>query len=157
MLNRRADALRMVAERVKVDLLRQEIAKPGVNEALRVTVTYHDGRLPDIVATLRRGHGSQCMLVVVYDKPAKPLRYEFTIPLERYQAFLAALRVSQFDTLDDEPDMPYSGIDLWMIERGSGSFFHDVVLSPASAKGHHRELVLAVRQHLPEAIRELAI
>lgn len=156
-LTRRAETLRVVAERLKVEPLKRETAKPGVNEAFRVTVNYHDGRQPDIVATIKRGHGNTCTLVVIYDKPGKALQYEFTIPLERFQALLATLRNSKFDTLDDEPDIPYTGVDLWLIERGSGTFYHDIVLSPSTAKGHHRELVLAIRQHLPEAVRELAI
>ncbi len=156
-LIRRTDSLRLIAERLKVDEMRQEIRKPGVNEALRITVQYHDGRLPNSVATLRRGHGGVCKLHSVYDAPNKNLSYELNIPLERYQKLLSALRLSKFDEMDDEPNLPFYGVDVWLVERGSGSFHHDVVLSPQSARGHYRELVVAIHTHLAESIREINV
>jgi hypothetical protein len=48
-------------------------------------------------------------------------------------------------------------VDVWLVERAAGSYFHDVVLSPGTATGHHRELVIAIKTHLPEAIRGLAV
>ncbi|HLA43651.1 MAG TPA: hypothetical protein VJZ27_09465 [Aggregatilineales bacterium] len=158
--SRQADVLRMIAVRVGQLDLRKVMQRPGINEALRLSVYHHDGAKPDYVATLMRGIGAGCRLEVVYDRYVRLnqfYNYDFTIPLERYQKLLAALRSSQFDRIDDETDLPVSGVNLWMIERGSGSFFHDVVLAPASAVGHHREFVIAFRTHLPEAIRELTI
>jgi hypothetical protein len=78
---------------------------------------------------------------------------KLNIPLVRYQDLLLALRRARFDTLDDEDDLPYLGVDLWLIERAAGSFYHDIVVCPTNAKGHHREIVLALRQYLPEAVR----
>jgi hypothetical protein len=79
-----------------------------------------------------------------------------TIEAERYQALLAALRRAKFDALDDQPEVPYFGVDLWLVERASGSFYHDVVLAPDSARGFYRELILSIRQHLKESLREIA-
>lgn len=155
-LIRRTDGLRLIAERLKLDEVRKEIRKPVVNEALRITVQYHDGRLPNSVATLRRTHGG-CKLQVAYDLLGRNLNYEFAIPLERYQHLLSAFRLSKFDEMDDEANLPFYGVDLWLVERGSGSFHHDVVLSPDSARGHYRELVVAIRTYLAEAVREINV
>ena len=51
--------------------------------------------------------------------------------------------------------MPYFGVDLWLVERASGSFYHDVVMAPDSARGFYRELALSLRQHLKEALRPI--
>lgn len=150
----------MIAIRTGQPELRKVLQRPGVNEALRLSVYHHDGAKPDYLATLTRGIGASCDLEMVYDKYIRLnllYTYNFTIPLERYQKLLSALRIGKFDEMDDEPDLPGSGVNLWLIERGSGSFYHDVVLAPSQSVGHHRELVIALRTFLPEAIRELAV
>jgi hypothetical protein len=159
-LSRQADTLRLIAERLSLPTLQQFAAQPGVNEAVRLSIAYHDARHPNSTATLCRGIGKTCQLSVAYerhDQQGKPLIYDFQIPLVRYQTLLTALRGSQFDTLDDSPDMPPYGVDLWLVERASGRFFHDVLLAPPAARGHHRELVMALRGHLAEAMRELTV
>jgi hypothetical protein len=158
-LSRHAAPLRQDALRLGQGDMREENAKPGVNESLRVSIHYSDGRLPSSVATLRRGHGDSCQLRVAYDRfdqNSQAFIYEFTIPLERYQKLLAMLRLNKFDELDDEPDLPFFGVDFWLVERASGRFYHDVVLEPTRARGHHREILMGLRTHLPEAVRELA-
>ena len=152
---RRADPIRLVALRLRQDELRNLTQQPGINEAFRVTIQYHDGRHPNQVATLTRGHGSTCSLKVVYDKPNKNVFFNYPVEVERYQALLTALRRVQCDALDDQPEVPYFGVDLWLVERASGSFYHDVVLSPESARGFYRELILAIRQHLRESLRAI--
>jgi hypothetical protein len=59
--------------------------------------------------------------------------------------------------LDDAFDAPPAGVDVWLVERAAGSYFHDIVLSPGNATGHHREVVLALKTHLPESVRALAV
>ncbi|HEX3052474.1 MAG TPA: hypothetical protein VHP83_17565 [Aggregatilineaceae bacterium] len=151
---RRADPIRLIALRLNQDELRNLTHRPGINEAFRVTIQYHDAQHPNQVATLTRGH-SECSLSIVYDKPGKLLDFRHTIPAERYKELLTSLRRTKFDTLDDQPDVPYFGVDLWLVERASGSFYHDVVMSPDSARGHYRELLLAMREHLKEALRSI--
>lgn len=153
-LMRRADPLRLLAARMGLAELTQVIREPTVNEALRVSIHYHDGRSPDSVATLRRGLGEMCQLTVIYDRSPKRATLRYDIDLERYRDFLVALRRVKFDTLDDEEDLPFLGVDLWLVERAAGSFHHDVVLCPETARGFHREIILALGQHLPEAVRE---
>ncbi len=153
MSSRRADPIRLVALRLRQDELRNLTQQPGINEALRVTIQFHDGRHPNQVATLTRGHGSACDLKVVYDKPGKDVFFTYSVEADRYKTLLAALRRIKFDDMDDQPDVPFFGVDMWLVERASGSFYHDVVLAPESARGFYRELVLAVREHLKEALR----
>ena len=81
--------------------------------------------------------------------------FDYEIDLERYRALLAALRRLKFDEMDDQPDVPFFGVDMWLVERASGSFYHDVVMSPASARGFYRELILALREHMKEALRAI--
>lgn len=150
---RRADPIRLIALRLRQDELRYVVQQPGVNEALRVTIQYHDGRHPNQVATLTRGHGAECTLLVVYDRPGRDVRFTYPVTLERYMTLLSALRRAGFDALDDQPDVPYFGVDLWLVERASGSFYHDVVLQPESAAGLHGEIASAISAQLKEALR----
>lgn len=152
---RRADPIRLIALRLSQEELRHLTAQPGINEAFRLTIQYHDGRHPNQVATLTRSHYGSAPLTVVYDKPGKDVRFTYPIAPERYQALLLALRRIKFDKLDDQPEVPFFGVDLWLVERASGSFYHDVVLAPESARGFYRELILALRTHLKEALREI--
>jgi hypothetical protein len=155
MSSRRADPIRLVALRLRQDELRNLTQKPGINEVFRATIQFHDGRHPNQVATLTRGHGSGCTLKVVYDKPGKDVFFTYEVDADRYKALLGALRRIKFDDMDDQPDVPFFGVDMWLVERASGSFYHDVVLSPESARGFYRELVLAIREHLKEALRAI--
>lgn len=152
-LSRRADPIRLIATRLGQGELQKITSDPSINEAIRVTIHYHDGRAPNSVATLKRGHGDHCQLHLVYDKSPKKAQVTLQIPLSRYQELLMALRRARFDSLDDDKDLPYFGVDFWLIERAAGSFYHDIVVCPTSAKGHHREVVLALRQYLPESVR----
>jgi len=152
---RRADPIRLIALRLRQDELRNVTRRPTVSEAFRVTIEYHDGRFPNQVATLTRGHAAGGVLKVVYDKPGKDIYFDYPIAQERYQALITALRRIKFDSLDDQPEVPFFGVDLWLVERASGSYYHDVVLSPGSARGFYRELMLAIQQHLKEALRTI--
>lgn len=152
-LHRRADPIRLIAVRLGQGELKHITQQPGVHEALRVSVSYHDGRAPNSVATLTRGRGETVHLQLAYDKTPEPVHFDLTLPRSRYQDLLLALRRTRFDHLDDQPDMPFFGIDLWLVERVAGSFYHDVVLCPDTAQDAHRAIVQAVHEHLPESIR----
>ena len=154
---RRADPIRLIALRLRQDELRNLVQQPGVNEAFRVTIQYHTADHPNQVATLTHGHSGSSTLRVVYDKPNRDVHFTHSIDADRGRVLQAALRRVHFDTLDDQPDVPFFGVDLWLVERASGSFYHDVVLSPDSARGFYRELILTIREHLKEALRPIAL
>ncbi|MCB9436702.1 MAG: hypothetical protein H6673_06870 [Anaerolineales bacterium] len=153
-LSRRTDPMHLVMARLGIAELPELIQHPTINEAIRVTIYYHDNRAPASVATLRREQNAPCQLDIVYDRVPRTTQLTFTIPTERYLNLLVALRKARFDTLDDESDLPLTGADLWLVERLAGTFHHDIVLCPTSARGHLRDIVLALRDHLPEAVRE---
>lgn len=150
---RRADQIRLIAVRLGQSELKHVTQEPGVHEGLRVSVFYHDGRAPNSVATLRRSLSEICALQVAYDKSPQPVYFDLQVPLERYQNLLGMLRKTNFDNLDDQPDLPFYGLDLWLVERIAGSFYHDIVLAPETAGGNYREIVRAFRQYLLESIR----
>lgn len=151
---RRADPIRLIAVRLGQGELKNATRQPGIHEALRVSVTYHDGRAPSTVATLTRGTSEACQLQVAYDKIPEPVYFDLTVPTKRYQDLMMGLRRANFDKLDDQEDMPFYGVDLWLVERIAGSFYHDIVLCPSSAGGNHREVMRAIKQFLPEAVRQ---
>ena len=156
-MNRRADSLRIIATRLRLRPLRQIIRQPGISEAFQLTIQYHDGRYPNQVATLTRAHTNAIVLEVVYRQGDGPpvCRYEFA--LERFRAFDRALRRLGFDSLDDQPDMPIAGVDLWLMERASGSYARDVVLAPTSASGPYAALWEACLLHMREAIQTISL
>jgi hypothetical protein len=153
-IHRRADAIRLVAVRLGQGELKDITQKPGIHEALRVSVYYHDGRAPNSVATLMRSLSATCRLQVAYDKTPNPVYFDLTVPSQKYQALLLDLRRTRFDKLDDQPDVPFFGVDLWLVERIAGSFYHDIVLCPSSAESNYREVMLSIRMHIPESVRQ---
>jgi hypothetical protein len=126
-------------------------------------VQYHDGRHPDQVTTVIFRQGGAGVEVSVHyrrTKADKPLVLMPKIPIERCKEFAAALRALKFDTLDDQDGIPWFGADLWMIERASGSFYHDIVIAPDSAQntkaGDHAAIIGLIRELLREAVRPIS-
>jgi hypothetical protein len=156
-MQRRADPLRFIAVRLAVPELEIVARQPGVAETFRLTVQYHDGRHPDQIGTvIRRQPGGPAKLAVHYRRANdKPLVLDYTLDAERFAAFNAALRKLGFDKLDDLPDIPWYGADLWLVERAAGTFHHDIIVAPGSATGVHAEIVSLVREYLPQAIRAI--
>ncbi len=170
-LSRRTDPLRFIAVRLAVPELEQVVRQPGIGEAYRITVQYQDGRYPDQVATLAFRQlsgqasgalsGGSVTLTVHYRRPNdKPLILTPALSFERCREFAAALRALNFDKLDDMPDVPWYGADLWLVERASGSFHHDMVIAPdraAQTAGIHAAIVALVRERLREAVRTISL
>lgn len=147
--------LRLIALRLEVAELETVVRAPNVVEGWRLTVHYHDGRAPDQIATWLKLRGQDAVqMTTVYRRAAeKPLTLQHTIPPERYQAFVKGVRRLDFDKLDDMPNIPWLGADLWLLERAAGGFHHDVILVPDRAEGAHAALIALLRDHLREALR----
>jgi hypothetical protein len=146
--------LRFIAARLRLPDLSQVVRQPGVGEAWRITVQYHDARHPDQVATLTKAHSANITLTVAYRRADNlPLALTYQIAAERVQGMASALRRLQFDQLDDPPDIPWFGADLWLVERAAGSFHHDVIIPPEQATGTYAEIVRLIREAFREAIR----
>ena len=157
-LTRRSESLRFVATRLMLSTINEVARTPGISEAHRITVQYHDGRVPDQVATLTisQAQAGQAELMVCYRRlDAAPLTLTVSIPIERARALASGIRALGFDRLDDMPDLPWYGADLWLIERASGNFVRDMVLAPHLATGVYAALVELVNSKLREAIRPL--
>ncbi len=135
--------------------LAQAVRKPGISEGFRITVLYHDGRHPNQIATLMWAHDDVASLEVIYRGGRNDPILRYAIAPDRYRTFDRALRQTGFDRLDDQPDLPLGGVDLWLVERASGSFMHDVVLSPDLVVEPYAGIVRAVRAHLREAVRAI--
>jgi hypothetical protein len=157
-MQRRAAPLRFIAVRLAVPELESAARQPGVVEALRLTIQYHDGRHPDQIATLTKmSHPGEPVRLSVHYRRAndQALVLDYAIDAERFVAFNAALRKLGFDKLDDLPDIPWYGADLWLVERAAGSFHHDLIIAPDSASGTHAEIVKLIRENLREAGRAI--
>lgn len=147
--------LRSVLERLDVERLGYVVSMPAVQGAIRVTVHYYDGRACDSAATFIRRTGDTAALEMVYEKPlGVPLVR--SLPAERYDVLARALAGLRFDHLPDQPDLPtYDSTDLWLIERAAGTFLHGVIVAPELAQGDYARLANAIRNGLPEALRQL--
>ncbi len=156
-MQRRAAPLRFIAVRLAVPELEAAVRQPGVAEALRVTVQYHDGRHPDQIATLTRMQGSGPATLEVHYRRAndKALTLDYVIGVERFVALHAALRKLGFDKLDDPPNIPWYGADLWLVERAAGTFHHDIIVAPDRSAGTHAEIVRLIRENLRESVRAI--
>src|SRR5579872_305443 len=115
-MQRRADPLRIIADRLSIPSLAVAIKQPGVAEALRVTVQYHDGKHPDQVATLLKMQSSGPVKLAVHYRRTidKPLILDYIIEPERFALLSTTLRKLTFDKLDDYPDIPWHGEDMWL-------------------------------------------
>lgn len=151
----RSAPLRFIAVRLAVPELETVVRQPGVGEAFRITVQYHDGLQPDQVATLTKRHGLEPFDLSVSYRRAneKRLTLDYAVEVSRFQAISATLRKLDFDHLDDLPDIPWYGADLWLVERAAGSFHHDVIIAPDTATGTHAEIIKLIRENLREAVR----
>ncbi len=152
-----AAPLRFIALRLNLPDLAVDARRPGVAEAFRITVKYHDARHPDQVATATKMQAySAPQLAVHYRRAAEnPLILEHTLDLERFRSFMAALKKLGFDKLDDASDIDWYASDLWLVERGASSFHHDIIVAPETAVGAHAELVRLVRDQMHESIRAI--
>lgn len=153
-----APGLRMIADRLALASVSALAKRPGVVAVYRVTAQTFDGRLCDSVATFTRINGRDSVLEIAYLRAfdRKPLIY--AIPTARCEVFAAALASLSFDRLPDQPNLPiYEAADLWLIERASGTFAHQVVVAPDSAADEYARLVNAINNGLPEAIKQVKV
>lgn len=156
MLGFQAPLLRSVAEQLRLPSVSELARQPGAQEIYRITVHYFDGRACSSVNTLRRTLAGGYVLESAYQRAlaSKPLTHP--IDRERYSDFVRALKSLNFDHMGDQPNLPgYDSTDLWLVERGAGTFTHSVILAPELARETYARLVNAVKHGLPEALRQI--
>jgi hypothetical protein len=147
--------LRFIASRLDVAELETVARQPGVVEAFRLTIQYHDARHPDQVATVTQVVGSVRLATYYRRASDEPLILNRNIPTERFRSLLGSLKKLGFDKLDDSPDLQWYGADLWLVERAASGFHHDMIIAPATAKGVYIEIVNLIREHLRESLRAI--
>jgi hypothetical protein len=150
-----AYSLREIADAMGLKPVRQLARLPGVKAVYRVTVRYPDSQARSSVATLRRSLTDGTVLEVVYQRlfDHKPLVH--AIAPARYEAFALALQKIGFDRLRDQPDVPFYGATLWLVERAAGSFVKSVIIAPQTATQAYAVVVDALQKYLPEALRQV--
>src|SRR4051812_42022643 len=89
-----AEPLRFIATRLAVLELEKVARQPGIAEAFRLTIQYHDGRHPDQIATLTKLQSSDSAKMTVHYRRANDasLVLEHTIAAERFRSFNTVLR-----------------------------------------------------------------
>ena len=148
--------LRGIAEQLQLPSVRELARQPGSHEIYRITIHYFDGRACNSVSTLRRIVAGNFVLGSAFQRALGNKSLAHTIERERYADFVKALNSLNFDHMGDQPNLPgYNSTDLWMVERAAGTFSHSVILAPELARDNYMRLVNAVRNGLPEALRQI--
>lgn len=150
-----AAILRSLAERAGLPSIKQIAGLPGTKSVYRITLHYPDQHASDVIGTVRVSRTESSVLQLVYygHFNNKPLIY----PLDdaRLNPFTQRLSKLNFDKLFDQTDIPYYGVDLCMMERGSGGFLRSVIFAPKHTQGIYTELFDTIQTYLPEMMREI--
>src|SRR5258708_19237615 len=98
-----AEPFRLIATRRAVPELEKVARQPGIAEAFRLTIQYHDGRHPDQIATLTKLQSSGDAKMTVHYRRANddPLVLEHAIAAERFRAFNPPLPKLGFHNLNN--------------------------------------------------------
>lgn len=147
--------LRFIAVRLDLPDLEIVARQPGVTEAFRLTIQYHDARHPDQVATAIHIRGSVKLTIMYRRAKDEPLALNYNVLPERFRSLIGPLKRLGFDKLDDSPDLKWYGADLWLVERAASGFHHDMILAPDTAKAVYMDIVSLIREHLREAVRTI--
>ncbi len=152
-----APLLRAIAEALHLPPVTKLAKGAGVRAIYRVTISYYDGRACNSVATLIAGIGAP-RLEVAYQKALGENPLIKIIDADAFTHLEKALLHAKFDHMPDQPNLPdYNSVDLWMIERAAGTFTRSVIVAPASAADYAQAAIIAaVRDYLPEALREIS-
>jgi hypothetical protein len=150
-----ASQLRAIADQMGLPSTKQIAQTPGVSAVYRLTVRYHDRRAADSVATLQRMGKSEPKLEICYRELFNHKPMTTALNTERYDAFAAALQQVHFDNLGDQQNIPPHGVDLWLLERGAGTFNKSIILAPELTGSVYARFVYLIGSTLPEAVREV--
>lgn len=154
-MEQHAYILREIANQAELPTVKRIARQPGMKAVYRITIHYADVSTRHSVATLHRALVETPFLEVVYAGLFNRQPLIHPIELKRYEAFGLALQKAHFDRLPDQPNVPFHGVDVWLVERAAGEFSKGVILAPRTAQGEHVAVYAAVRHYLPEALREV--
>ncbi|MEL6148337.1 MAG: hypothetical protein AAFV33_27265 [Chloroflexota bacterium] len=127
--------------------------QPGIQSVFRVTCHYPGGDFPDSVATVVNSQVGQPTLTV--HRSGVDSSGEHVLDKQAFGALTAMLSTVKFDKLDDQPGIPATRANLWLVERAAGSFLKGVLLSPELATDSYQSLVFRLHELLPGAVEPL--
>lgn len=147
--------LRGIAERCALPSVKQLATISNLKVVYRVTVYRPDRRASDCIVTLKRGALQNTISEAVYAGrfDNQPITRAWTDA--QFEAFITAIRPSQFDKISDQADIPLIGVDICLFERGAGNFVKAVLFAIPNHHAPYNQLVTIIQQFMPEALREL--
>lgn len=147
--------LRGIAERYGLPSVKQLATMSNLKAVYRVTVYRPDRRASDCIVTLKRGALQNTLLEAVYAGrfDNKPITRAWTDA--QFEAFIGAIRPSQFDKISDQTDIPLVGADICLFERAGGNFIKAILFAIPNNHAPYNHLVMTIQQFMPEALREL--
>ena len=130
------------------------LAEAGVQEAIRISRRFAYARTLDSLADLRIMSTSSDLCVYFFGAFAgKPLHY----PIDQTTTKRLQYRLHEagFDDARDLEHLPLGAPESWLIERAAGAYSHSLLVSPQSEWGPHAAIIAAVREAIPQALREI--
>jgi len=146
-----------VANDLGFDNLNRVARRAGVMSVLQVTAYYSGRRVRHSVARVIEYQLGEVELLLVYEgfNRHKPLR--LSLPKDRLEKLVRALRQAKFDTLRDQDGLSFTDRGLWLIQRAAGTYSHGVIVAPDKPQLPWSAIVNAIDDYLPSAIREVPL
>ena len=147
--------LRGIAERCSLPSVKYLATISNLKAVYRVTVYRPDRRASDCIVTLKRGAFQNTVSEAVYVGrfDNKPITRAWTDA--QFEAFIGAIRPSQFDKISDQAEIPLVGVDICLFERAGGNFIKAILFAIPNHQAPYNHLVTTIQQFMPEALREL--
>lgn len=150
-----AALLRAVESRLGLLSVRAIALQPGMRAVYRVIVQHNQMRAADTVTTVTQTATGDLTVEVIYAGHFGHRPITRRLLRDDYDAFVNGLTALRFDKLPDQPNIPFYGVDVWLVERAASGFYRSVLVAPQTATGSHAALTALICTHLPEAVREI--
>ena len=150
-------AVYQVADNLGVSHIKQVAKQAGVISVLRITAYYPERRIRHSVATLIERNQNQREMSLIHEGFFNHRPVKITVSRDDFDHLTNALIQAKFDKLKDQPDISYKDHSLWLIQRASGIYLHEIIVSPDNPELPYSSIVNAIDAYLPEAIREVPL
>lgn len=149
--------LYQVADDLGFDNLNQVARDAGVMSVLQVTAYYSGRRIRHSIARVIEYQLGEVEMQLVYEGFNRHKPLQLTVPKDRLEKLVRALRQAKFDTLRDQDGLSFSDRCLWLIQRAAGAYSHGLIVAPDKPQLPWSSIVNAVDDYLPAAIREVPL